>query len=158
MWKSKKFIILASVVAAVLVIGATAGIVLAQAGDNGTGQGKGLLARVAQILGNVTEQQLADAFKQARTEFREQHPVGQNPEQGLEKAVQDGKITQSQADQLKAWWAAKPANPKDNPEQFKTWLNSRPNVPMQQPHRSFGPRGFPGKCSPNAPAPAIPAP
>ena len=154
MWKSKKFIILASVVAAVLVIGATAGVVLAQAGDNGTGQGDGIMARVAQILG-IDQQKLADAVKQARTEFREQHPIGQNMEQGLEKAVQDGKLTQQQADQVKAWWAAKPANPKDNPEQFKEWLNSRPDVPMPQPHRFFGPRGgFPGKCFPNAPVPA----
>ena len=154
MWKSKKFIILASFVAAVLVIGATAGVVLAQAGANRTGQGKGdgMLTRVAQILG-IDQQKLTDAFKQARTEFREQHPVGQNLEQGLKKAVQDGKLTQQQADQIKAWWAAKPANPKDNPEQFKKWLNSRPDVPMPPPHTSFGPRGIPGKSFPKGPAP-----
>jgi hypothetical protein len=152
MWKDKKFIILASALAAVLVIGATAGVVLAQAGDNGTGKDDGILPRVAQILG-IDQQKLTDAFTQARTEYREQHPRGQNPEQGLEKAVQNSKLTQQQADQVKAWWASKPANPKDNPEQFKEWLNSRPDVPMTQPHRSPGPGGFPGRCSPNTPAP-----
>lgn len=149
MWKSKKFVILASVLAAVLIIGATAGAVLAQAGDNGTGQAKdGILTRVAQILG-IDQQKLTDAFKQARTEYRQQHPIGQNQEQKLDKAVQDGKLTQQQADQIKSWWAAKPANPKDNPEQFKEWLKSRPNVPGL-----FGPRGgFPGKGFPKGSAP-----
>ena len=151
MWKDKKFTILASVLAAILVIGASAGIVLAQNGDDGAGPHDGMLPgpedsilpRVAQILG-IDQQKLVEAFQQARAEYREQHPPRQpNLEQRLEEAVQEGKLTQQQADEVKAWLAKRPANPKDNPEQFKEWLDSRPSdIPMLQPHK-FCPWGFP---------------
>ena len=156
MWKSKKFIILAAVLAVVLLFGATVGVALAQGGDNGPGPGNGVLARVAKIL-NIDQQKLTDAFKQARTELQAENPrVQKSPDQLLEQLVKDSKLTQSQADQLKKWWASKPANPKDNPEQFKKWMNSRPtDIPMQGPHGFFGGRRCPpGQNPPGAPAPA----
>ena len=155
MWKSKKFIILASVLAAVIVIGATAGVALAQGENNPPGPGKVLLARVAEILG-IDEQKVVDAFNQARTELEAERPPRLTQDQLLDQLVENGKITQEQADQLKAWWAQKPANPKDNPEQFKEWLQSRPDIPMERPLRSFfGPRFHPGQPPTGEPAPAL---
>ena len=121
MWKSKKFIILTSVLAVVLMFGITAGVVFAQNGTGGFSQD--ILARVAQIL-NIKQQDLANAFKQAQTEFNTQR---------LDQLVKDGKITQQQANDLKAWEAKRPADPKANPQQFQDWLKSRPNIPALQP-------------------------
>ncbi len=148
MLKSKKFIVLASVLAVVLVFVATAGIVLAQDANSKAGPNK-MMARVAEILG-IDQQKLNDAFKQARDEFQAQNPRpdnprAKNPEELLNKLVQDGKLTQPQADQLKAWWAAKPANPKDDPQGFQNWLKSRPDIPLPKmqpfPGRHFRPGG-----------------
>ena len=108
MWKSKKFIILGAVLAVVIVIVATAGVALAADPPKpGTGRGKEIMTRVAQILG-IDQQKLADAFKQATTEYRTAHPRP-TLDQRLDQLVKDGKITQQQADQLKAWEAKKPA-------------------------------------------------
>ena len=155
MWKSKKFIILTSILAVVLVFGVTAGVALAQGGDDQPGSGNALLARVAQILG-IDQQKVVDAFNQARTELKAERPPRLTQDQLLDQLVKDGKITQEQADQLKAWWAKKPADPKNNPEQFKEWMNSRPQgIPMGKPGgRFFGPRCQPGQNCPCAPAPA----
>jgi Na+-transporting NADH:ubiquinone oxidoreductase subunit NqrC len=127
MWKSKKFII-TSLLAAVLLFGTTAGLALAQDENDGPGQGKDIMARVAQIL-DIDQQKLTDAFKQAQTELKAQR---------LDNLVKDGKITQEQADQLKAWEAAKP-DPKADPQKFDEWLKSRPDIPFMGPH---GPRPF----------------
>jgi Na+-transporting NADH:ubiquinone oxidoreductase subunit NqrC len=122
MWKSKKFIIITSLLAAVLLFGTTAGLALAQNENDGPGQGKDIMARVAQILG-IDQQKLTDAFKQAQTELKAQR---------LDNLVKDGKITQEQADQFKAWEAAKP-DPKADPQKFDEWLKSRPNIPFPEP-------------------------
>ena len=101
MWKSKKFIILTSVLAIALLFGATVGIALAQAGDNGKGtdQHTALMARVAQLLGK-TQQEVSDAFKKAMTELKAQNPrpqrSNQSMDQWLDKLVQDKKITHFQ--------------------------------------------------------------
>ncbi len=152
MWKSKKNIVLAAILAIVVLLGATAGVVVAQNGNSGKADpSKALFARVAQILG-IDQQKLADAFKQARDEFiaknpRPQRPEIQNQDEWLTKLVKDGKLTQAQADQLKAWWAAKPANLKENAQQFKDWLKARPAVPLPKPEW----RGF--HTGKDAPAP-----
>ncbi len=117
MWKSKKNIVLAAVLAVVVLLGATAGIAIAQNGNSPkTGQGNELFARVAQILG-IDQQKLTDAFKQARDEFiaknpRPQRPALQNHDEWLAQLVKDGKLTQQQADQ------------------YRQWLKSKPNVPV----------------------------
>ena len=64
MWRSKKFIIIALLVAVVLV-GSITGVVLAQTEDEGDSQSKTLLSRVADILG-IDQQTLEDAFAQAQ--------------------------------------------------------------------------------------------
>jgi Spy/CpxP family protein refolding chaperone len=137
MWKSKKFIILGVVLAVVLVIVATAGIALAQDPKPGAGPGQEIMARVAQILG-IDQQKLTDAFKKATTEYRTAHPRPTIDER-LAQLVKDGKITQEQANQIKAWEAKKPADPKANPQQFQDWMKSRPNIQLPKPDGAPGP-------------------
>ena len=104
MWRKKKFIIIA-VVAALVVVGSIAGVVLAQTGDVNVSQPKTLLARVAEKLG-IDQQKLEDAFAQAQSEMRTE--ALQNRLQSL---VSQGKITQPQADDYLNWWEAKPDVP-----------------------------------------------
>jgi hypothetical protein len=63
-----------------------------------------ILKKVAAILGTVTEQQLRDAFQQAGNEMRTAAF-----DKALTNAVTNGKITQAESEQIKAWWAQKPA-------------------------------------------------
>jgi hypothetical protein len=95
------FIVAGILVAGLLIAGVTAAATYA---DNGQGPAGGkLLARVAQIL-NIDQQKLADAFKQAGTELGQERMNST-----FDKWVKDGKLTQDQANQYKAWLAAKPA-------------------------------------------------
>jgi predicted secreted protein len=105
---SKKVKIILSVLLVVVVL--TAGVVsvaLAQTPPPPQPQpeGKGLLARVAEILGgNVTEQRLIDAFKQANMQVREEAI-----EKALTRAAENGRITKEQANQIRQWWQQRPA-------------------------------------------------
>lgn len=65
--------------------------------------GDEIMNRVAQIL-NIDKQKLTDAFKQAGQEMSEERF-----DDMFAKWVTDGKLTQEQADQYKAWLEAKPA-------------------------------------------------
>ena len=113
MWRSKKFIIV-TVLAAVLLVGSIGGVALAQTGNGDDSQPKApheaLFARVCEILVgngiNITAEQLEDAFTQARNEMR-----SEALDQYLQKRVEQGEITQEQADQYKAWRQAKPDFP-----------------------------------------------
>jgi hypothetical protein len=151
MWKSKKYIILTSVLATVLLFGATAGIALAQGGnDTKPGPREALLSRVAQILG-VPQDKLAEAFRKASEEQRTLNLNGM-----LDKLLKDGKITQDQINKFKAWLALKPPGiPKDNPEKFKEWMKQRPDMPLPNPR---GPGLGPGKNFPpgKGPGPGFP--
>jgi hypothetical protein len=155
MWKSKKFIVVAALVAVVLV-GST-GVVLAQDGNKGVGSRQALLARVAQILG-TTQQKLEDAFKTAMTEQRDV-----NMDNRLKKLVTDGKITQKQADAYKAWLKARPAGvpmiggglmiekgldklvqegkiTQQQLDAFKGWLKAKPDLQLPKPDKPNGQR------------------
>lgn len=63
---------------------------------------KNLLARVAEIL-NIDEQKVVDAFNQARQEM-----ANEALEKALAKAVEEGRITQEEADQIIDWWGQRP--------------------------------------------------
>ncbi len=106
MWKSKKFIIVAVIVAVVLV-GTVAGVALAQAnnGSSTTTQGKTFAARVAAILG-IDQQKVQDAFDKARRDMADEAMNNR-----LDALVKSGKITQQQADQYKSWWQSRPQSP-----------------------------------------------
>jgi hypothetical protein len=98
-WFRKKVILIPLVVALVL-IGSITGVALAQDGSNGSGDT--LLSRVAAILG-IDQTKLEDAFTQAQKEMR-----AEALDNYLAEMVEQGKITQEEADQYKTWWNSRP--------------------------------------------------
>jgi len=111
MWRRKKFIIITVTVAAV-VAGCLAGVVFAnpENGDASQPEPKygALLDRVCEIYEENTgvtidSQQLGDAFAQAQREIRDEAL-----ESRLQELVDEGKITQDEADQYLEWWQSRP--------------------------------------------------
>lgn len=110
MWRSKK-LILAVVLAAVMLAGGIGGVVLAtDNGDDDEPEAKyeALLDRVYEIYQQNTgvaidREALKDAFTQARSEMQ-----AEALEARLQSLVEEGKITQEQADEYLDWWQAKP--------------------------------------------------
>jgi len=148
---NKIYRLLLSGLLAMSMIAGTTGAALADDGQNNQPKPDGLLARVAQIL-NIDVQKLKDAFQQALSEMRAER---QNT--GLQNLVTNGKLTQEQADQLKAWLDARPDVPMAGPrgleallqngkitqeqyDAYQAWLKAKPDVPLPQP-KSFAPRG-----------------
>ena len=102
---SKKVKVLISVMVAILlVVAATTATVMAQEEPESTPEAgvKGLLARVAEIL-DIPQEELIDAFKQARQELRQEACL-----RALDMAVEKELITQDEADQIMGWWQQKP--------------------------------------------------
>jgi len=126
MWRSKKFIVIA-VLVAVVAVGSTVGVVLAQDDGSGTTQTQTIWQRVAAILGNdgvsVTADQLEAAFTQAREDQRDEAIDAR-----LQALVDSGKLTQEQADAIKAWLAQRP-DLSEAQQQMKDWLEARPEIP-----------------------------
>ena len=126
MWRSKRFIIVA-VVAAVLLAGSIGGIALAQENGDGSQPGvhfEALWDSVAVIYEQNTgvtldTEALKAAFAEARSEM--QSEAMQNRLQNL---VEQGQITQEQADE------------------HLQWQESRPDVPFKHGFRGHG--GFHG--------------
>lgn len=116
MWRRKKIIIIGLLVI-VLLVGSISGVALAQTGSGSDTQSKTLLARVAEILG-IDQQRVEDAFTQARSEMR-----NEALDNYLNNLVTEGKITQEQSDQ------------------YKTWQQARPDVPLPGPFGRFGDEG-----------------
>jgi len=111
MWKSKK-IILVLVLAIAALVATTTGVVFAQTenGDESEPEARyeALLDRVCAIYeentGNaIDSQQLKGALDQARQEMRDE-ALGNK----LQNLVDQGEITQEEADQYKEWWQARP--------------------------------------------------
>ena len=146
-------LILSSLLAVTMVIG-TAGTALADDGQNSQGNQDGLLARVAQIL-NIDVQKLKDAFKQAVTELRAEKQTTE-----LQNLVTSGKLTQDQADQLKAWFDSRPDIPGVGPrnidqmlkagkitqaqyDAYQAWQDAKPDVPLpvRQDGQGWGVQG-----------------
>ncbi len=131
MWRSKKFIIIA--VLAILVIGATVGgVAIAQADDQNTNTTPTptttsnvttFLDKVAAIYQQntgvtINPDELQKAVTAARQAIKDEALTNY-----LQKLVTDGKITQEQADQFKAWLDAKPT------QAFQQWWDARPDIP-----------------------------
>ena len=111
MSKKKKIILSISLTTAAIV-GITTGVVFAQdetEGDIQPGaQHEALLNRVCEIYeGNtgvaIEPEALKDAFIEAQSEM-----MAEAMENHLNKLVEEGVITQEEADQLIEWWEAKP--------------------------------------------------
>ena len=114
--RSKKLIV-AAILAAVVLVGSIGGVVLAQENENTDGDSNQPGAifstvwdKVAIILQDdgvdITTEQLKAAFTEAKGELRTE--AMQNRLQSL---VDEGKITQEQADEYLSWQAAKPDIP-----------------------------------------------
>ena len=128
MRRSKKFILVA-LVATLVLVGATATVAFAQSGQQSSA--KTLVARVAQILG-IEEPKVQNAFDQAQKEMQEEALDSR-----LKSAVEQGKMTQEQADNYKKWWQSKPATP-----ELDAWQKAQPDVPLFG--KGFG-KGFGGR-------------
>jgi len=109
MWRSKKLVVSAILVAVVLV-GSIGGVVLAADGDDTEPQAQfaTLLDKVLAIYEEQTgvaidREALTDAFAQARDEVRTDALQTR-----LQSLVEQGKITQAQADECLQWQQAKP--------------------------------------------------
>jgi hypothetical protein len=101
-WKSRKFLLLL-VLAVVIVAGSVGGIVYAQGDDEeDVASRTELLDRVADKLG-IDPQQLKDAFTEVIEEMRDEAQL-----KWLEKAVEEGLITEEEAQAYSEWWAARP--------------------------------------------------
>lgn len=86
-----------------LALGVTGGTVLAQeSGTEGGSPMKSFAARVAAILG-VDEANVQDAFRQATQEMQDEAL-----QRKLERMVENGRLTQEQADQIRAWYQSRP--------------------------------------------------
>jgi hypothetical protein len=109
MWKSKKFILIVIAVV-VAVAGSLAGVAFAQTENSDDSQIKTIFDRVTEILVaegvNVTSDQLKDAFTQAQGDIRTEALQDR-----LQALVEEGKLTQEEADQYLEWWQAKPDVP-----------------------------------------------
>ena len=140
MWRSKKFVLIA-VLAAVVLAGSIGGAVLANDINVDDSQPKprheALLDRVSEIYQENTgvaidTQQLKDAFTQAQSEMQNEALQSR-----LQYLVEQGNITQQQADQHKAWLESRPDMP------FKFGFSGRGG------HRAWGGHdGWGGYCAP----------
>ena len=136
-------IVLATVLVAVMLIASMPVIALAQ-DDEAHGPPGALLTRVAEIL-NIDQEELENALKQAQTGLREEAF-----ENRIEEMIDEGTLTQEQANELKAWMEAKPDVPMVPPrqlkealdkgiitqeqvDQLKTWTEARPDIPKILP-------------------------
>ncbi len=112
---SKRMKVLVSVLAAVLLLTVGgAATVMAQKKESAltpepttkifmvTANTTGLLARVAGIL-DIPEEDLVNAFKQAQQEMKEEAFL-----RFLDKAVEEGRITQAEADEILEWREQRP--------------------------------------------------
>jgi hypothetical protein len=135
----KKKIILGALLSAAAVVGITSGVAFAQDGaeaENSPGaQQDALLDRVAQIYEDNTgvaidPEALKDAFIAARDEM-----MAEALNSRLDRLVEEGVITQQQADEL------------------RDWVESRPDVPLPggQFRGGFGGRGCGGPGGPGGP-------
>ena len=161
MSKKLKVLISALVVALLLTVGATATVMADGEGEETTPPAEeagenGLLERVAEILG-IDEEDLLNAFKQARQEMREDAFISR-----LDKAVEEGLITQEQADEILAWWLQRPDDALEawqgdrrgatGPGMFKHALRFRAMPKFQMQNRLHRQNGIGGWFCPEPPA------
>ena len=136
MWRSKKFL-LVTVLAVVVLAGSIGGVALAQSGDDSQplAQHEAMLEKVCAIYEEntgiaINSEELQKAFAQARSEMQDEAL-----DSYLQSLVDEGKITQEQADQYKVWLESKP----------EVDVPLAPGFPGHDMPRGFGgPGGFPG--------------
>jgi len=102
MRKHKKLLVIAVAATLVLTVGLTTVALADSPGDGDNGPVRAFISKVASILG-LEEEQVADAFEQARQEMRDEAQG-----QCLQDAVEEGRITEEEADQIRQWWQNRP--------------------------------------------------
>jgi hypothetical protein len=112
MWRSKKFIIIALLVA-IVAIGSISGVALAQGNeDKAPAAGSGdFMARACAIYEENTgvaidQEALKEAFAQAQSERQAAAREAQ-----LAKMVENGLLSEEQAQELQEWWESRPDVP-----------------------------------------------
>ncbi len=109
MKKFKKKPLIIALIAVAAAVGITTGVVFAQdENEEAAAQPETLLERVCEIYEDNTgvalePEALKDAFAEAQDEM-----MAEAMESRLDKLVEEGVITQEEADQFKEWWQAKP--------------------------------------------------
>lgn len=105
MTKYMKFGLIAIAALTALSVGLTA-VSFADSPEADTSSDGGLrqvfISKVAGILG-LEEEQVASAFIQARQEMREEFQ-----QQRLQSAIDEGLITEAEAEQIQEWWDSRP--------------------------------------------------
>ena len=118
MSKKVKILISALLVALLLTVGATATVMAQEEEETAPppeASARGLLERVADIL-EIDKEDLIDAFKQAQQEICEEAFISR-----LNQAVEEGRITREQADEIIEWWG-------QMPEGIGEWWGQKPEV------------------------------
>lgn len=100
--KRRTKLLIATLAAALVLMIALSPLAFADEPAANAGPVRGLIGRVAVILG-LPEQQVADAFKQAKQEMRDEAL-----DQRLQKAVDSGRLTAAEAEEIQAWLEARP--------------------------------------------------
>ncbi|MBI2836479.1 MAG: hypothetical protein HYX85_02155 [Chloroflexi bacterium] len=127
--------------------GGPRGPILPPVTDNSTASSNitGLLPRVATILG-IPVERLTAAIKQAEQEIRSEAFL-----RAINKAVEKGLITQAEADQIKAWWQARPEAANKLLQQIQKSRPHQPRPPMGFKHRGPQPGVLiPGTATPQS--------
>ena len=132
----KKRWLLVPVLVGLLTIGITAGVALAHGGgEDGKSALDSFSNRVAAILG-LEESQVQEAFTQAAEDAREEWQATREArlQDKLDQMVEDGAISQEQADQYMEWLQSKPEG-----------LRSLRGMQSFSSHGRLGGHGFGGK-------------
>ena len=103
--KRIRLILIGLVLVVLLSVGLIGGITLAQTTGTTGDSGNTLIARVATILG-IDEAKVEAAFNQAQREMELEALDSR-----LKAMVDEGTITQAQADQYRTWWQSRPDMP-----------------------------------------------
>jgi hypothetical protein len=108
MFHNRKLITVAVILAALVILGVVSGMAYAQTGTTtsanatGTNPKTTLFAKMASILG-IDQTKLETAYTQAQSQIRDEQLTSQ-----LKTMVDDGTMTQAQADAYLKWWQSRP--------------------------------------------------
>ncbi len=138
---TRRKIIAGVLVATMAVTGLLVGTVSADDEDS-TSPRDTLLARVAEIL-DIDQDDLEDAFQQALEEQREERQAEMQAarEARMQELIDEGVITQEQADAWDEWLESRPAVG----DELREWLEARPDMgdefPLREGLRGMRPGG-----------------
>ena len=124
MKRNRRKLIVGILVATMALTGVLVGTVSADE-EGSANHREALMARVAGIL-DIDQQDLDDAFGQALGEQREQRQeeMEATRDARIQELIDQGVLTQEQADDCTAWMESRP----DNRDEMQEWFESRPDM------------------------------